>query len=229
MEGSMTAYETGRYEMFQRIVRFGREHRQFFPESSDARKTFALVANYVDELDALATARRDAVEHTWRRKAAARKALTARLRVLARIAHDESRRVAGADALFPLPSHPSDGTLLHTGKLFLRECAKARDLFLRYGLPETFVADLQNLVDAFEDSTQRGWHRRTTIVVARLGTVRALDRGLDAVRTLDVIVANALVREPTLLAVWRDIRRNESRGKAGSTKSTGFTAAANRS
>jgi hypothetical protein len=216
MEASMTAYETGRYDMFKRICRFGEAHRQFFPEASDARKTFALVAKCVDELDALVRAKRDATEHNWRRKAEARKALTARLRVLARIAYDESQRIPGADALFPFPRR-SDNALLNTGRLFVIKCANARDMFLRYGMPETFVADLQTLVDAFEDSTQRGWHRRTTIVVTRLGTEKALARGLDAVRTLDVIVWNTLAHEVTLIAVWRDIRRNDSRRETRAT------------
>jgi hypothetical protein len=90
------------------------------------------------------------------------------------------------------------GTARPTFRPNLRTCA-------------TVVADLQALVDAFEDSTGRGWHRRTTIVVARFGTERALARGLDAVRTLDVIVGNTLAHEPTVMAVWRDIRRNDSR------------------
>ena len=121
----MTPYETGRYGMFKRVCRFGEVHREFFPEVSDARKTFAQVAKHVEDLDALARARQDAMEHGWRRKAEARRALRARLRVLARIAYDEGLRVPGADALFPFPSRRSDGTLLHTGKLFVSACTNA--------------------------------------------------------------------------------------------------------
>jgi len=199
--------------MFKRVLRFGHEHRELFPDASDARKTFALLARHVDKIDALASAKRDALQHRWQRKAEARKALTARLRVLARIAYDESRRVPSADACFPMPAHPSDAKLCHTGKLFVHECAKARGMFLRYGMPDTFVDDLKTLVDAFEDTMSRGWHRRTTIVVTRLGIPRVLREGLDVVRTLDVIVGNALAHEPMLIAVWQDIRRNDSRRK----------------
>src|SRR5262245_34281353 len=103
-EVTMTAYETGRYEMFKRVCRFGQENAKFFSEASDARKTFALLAKCVETVDAFAGDRRDALEHGWRRKAEARKALTARLRVLARIAYDEGRRVPDADAMFPLHS-----------------------------------------------------------------------------------------------------------------------------
>ena len=213
----MTAYESGRYEMFKRVCRFGQENAQFFSEASDARKTFALVAKCVETVDRFAGDRRDALEHGWRRKAAARKALTARLRVLARIAYDESRRVPGADAMFPLPSHPSDSLLLQTGNLFIQECAKASTMFLRYGMPDTFVADLKTLVETFEDCTHGGWHRRTTIFVTRMGTATELEHGLDAVRTLDVIVGNTLANEPTLMALWRDIRRNDSRRRNVST------------
>jgi hypothetical protein len=211
MEDRMTAYETGRYEMFKRVCRFGDANRQFFPDGSDARKTFALVGRHVSDLDGYARGKEDALKHGWRRKAEARKALTTRLRALARIAFDEGRRTPGADARFPFPTRGRDRALLTTGQLFVRECENARDMFLRYGMPETFVADLRTLVDAFEDTTNRGWQRRTTIVVTRQGTARALAHGLDAVRTLDVIVGNALAHEPTLMAVWRDIRRNDSR------------------
>src|SRR5262245_16228214 len=196
---AMTAYETGRYDMFKRVLRFGHEHRTLFPDASDARKTFTLLAAKVDQLDSLANAKLDAMQHSWRRKAEARTALTARLRVLARIAYDESRRVPSADACFPMPSHPSDAALWQTGNLFVHECAKAKDMFLRYGVPDTFVDDLKTLVEAFEDTTSRGWHRRTTIVVTRLGIPRVLAEGLDVVRTLDVIVGNALAHEATLL------------------------------
>lgn len=55
--------------------------------------------------------------------------------------------------------------------------------------------------------------RRTAIVVTRFGTATALARGLDAVRTLDVIVGNMLADEPALMAVWRDVQRNDSRRK----------------
>ena len=95
----MTAYESGRYEMFKRVCRFGQEHAHFFSEASDARKTFALVARCIEKVDGFGSDRRDALEHGWRRKAEARKTLTARLRVLARIAYDEARRVPGADAV----------------------------------------------------------------------------------------------------------------------------------
>jgi len=157
------------------------------------------------------------VEHGWRRKAEARKALTARLRVLARIAYDESRRVPDADAHFPLPPHPSTHCFCRRANLFVLECPKAKDMFLRYGISVTFVAELKTLVGAFEDCTHGGWHRRTTIFVTREGTATELARGLDAVRTLDVIVRNALAHQPTLMALWREIRRNDSRRKAPAT------------
>ena len=56
-----------------------------------------------------------------------------------------------------------------------------------------------------------------TIVLTRKSTTMAFERGLDAVQTLDVIVGTALANEPALLAVWRDIRRNDSRRKTAAT------------
>ena len=104
--------------------------------------------------------KREAKQHSWRRQAEARKALAARINHLARIARDEGRRVPGADDRFPLLRKRWDTALLLHGKVFVDECRNATGMFLRYGMPDTFVDDLRALVDAFAESRSRGWHRR---------------------------------------------------------------------
>lgn len=209
----MTAFETGRYDMFKRVCTFGETHRGYFAEGSDARKTFALVAKAIAEIDRFGSAKRDVRQHGWRKRTEARKALASRLRELANVAKDESRRVPDADAMFPLPRNRWDIALQQAGRLFVQECAKAPGMFLRFGMPATFVDDLKVLLEAFERSMHQGWDRRATIFVARRGIEASFAEGFEAVRTLDVIVSNSLRLEPTLLALWKDIRRNDSRRK----------------
>lgn len=213
----MTAFETGRYDMFKRVCTFGETHRGDFAEGSDATKTFALVAKAIADIDGFGSAKRDVRQHGWRKRNEARKALAGRLKELANVAKDEGRRVPGADERFPLPRKRWDLALLQHGRLFVEECANARGMFLRFGMPETFVDDLKALVQAFERSMHQGSDRKTTIFVARCGIGLSFAQGFEAVRTLDVIVNNSLRQEPTLLALWKDIRRNDSRRKSKST------------
>jgi hypothetical protein len=48
---------------------------------------------------------------------------------------------------FPMPNSVSDQTLLTTGRKFVRDAEPLRSQFLAHGMPASFVADLNALVD----------------------------------------------------------------------------------
>ena len=52
----MDRYQSLRYEMFLRVREFGTTHRQLFPESSTAHKSFAALATAVDRIRTHTTA-----------------------------------------------------------------------------------------------------------------------------------------------------------------------------
>lgn len=209
----MTTYETGRYEMFKRIVKFRDAHVQLFPERSDAHRAFAVVAKAVAQIDDHTSRKRNAKLHGWRQQRLAREALRTNVDALAKAAADEARRVPGADARFPPPKGRSDMSLILCGRLFVDECERARPMFLRLGFADSFAADLSERLEAFEATRKRSRDKRTTVAIAREATQRAFEEGFAGARTLDLIVANTVGRESPILALWKDIRRNDSRRK----------------
>jgi hypothetical protein len=91
--------------------------------------------------------------------------------------------------------------------VFLRDGHAHLERFMPLGVPRTIVADLQALVNRF-DEADRTWRTgqagRTT---AQDGINEAIKAGLDAMRTLDVIVPNTADDDPVLDASWRRARR----------------------
>ena len=74
-------------------------------------------------------------------------------------------------------------------------------------MPATFVADLEGLIVAFEGALEARGASREERVAARTRRFEALAAAMDAVRGLDMIVANHLAADPVTQAVWKRERR----------------------
>ena len=83
-------------------------------------------------------------------RAMAREALVDRLESTARTARAIARDTPGFEDRFHVPSPRSDQALLTAGRLFARDAEVFRDQFLAHAMPQTFVADLLEVVDTFE-------------------------------------------------------------------------------
>ena len=178
----MTRYEQARFDMLLRVRDFGTAHRGRFPESSTAGKAFAAVSAAVTTLEAHATARVLAAEEGKKAKRAA----------------------------FRLPKQRSDQAWLTSARAFIREGEAVKARFVTFGMPDTFVTNLQELTGSFEQAI-RGWRVGKSGLAALAGIKTALGQGLDAARTLDVVLANSLDDDPVLLAAWARARRVEAK------------------
>jgi hypothetical protein len=85
-------------------------------------------------------------------------------------------------------------------------------------MPETFVADLQRLVEAFDEAIRAREDGKEQKSIALKGLKSALAAGLDAASALDVIVANQLSGDRDAMAAWEHDRKvdvpRRRRGKA---------------
>lgn len=203
----MTKDERLRYEMFQRVRDFGTAHRQHFPDDSMGGKAFRAVEAAIAEIEARATEKVLTAEEGKTSRTAAREALLERLAVIARTARLVSKSAPGADAVFQMPEYRSDVDLLTAARACVREAQAGLDRFVLLGMPKTFVTDLQALVDAFEQAVHGRRVGRAGAAAARAGLKAALVQGLDAVRTLDIVVTNTLGDDAASLAVWKRDRK----------------------
>jgi hypothetical protein len=201
----MTAIETRKYEMLVRVRDFGNEHGDLFPESTLAREQFTTVSAAVKELSESAVKKMSAKQEGKRTKGTARGALLDRLESMALTARAIARDTPGLEDRFHVPKRRSDQDLLTTGRLFARDAGVFKDQFLAHAMPETFVADLIELVETFEQAIRD--REAGKGVATRASMHAALESGTTAVQKLDAMVTNHLRGDTATTALWRSVRR----------------------
>jgi hypothetical protein len=193
--------------MLVRVRDFGKLYQDRFPEGGEGRTAFAAVGAVVGEIDAFVGDQQTASRRARQAKLQAREALSARLLTIARSARVVAKSTPDFDAKFPLPVQQSDVAMLQAGLLFAKEVVAVKDAFVRCGLPDTFVEDLKQAVTAFEQAIAGKHDGRTSGKVSSVGIRKALAKGMSAVDSLDVLVANALNADLTTMETWKSKRR----------------------
>jgi hypothetical protein len=204
----MNARERRQYEMLVRVRDFGNSYGHLFPESSVARDNFAAVAAAIGELDAQDLTHMSAsVAARVERKETARRALLARLQAIGQTARVLPRDASGADQQFTVPASATDQTVLTAGRKFVRDAEAFSSQFFAHGMPATFLADLNALVDNFDRALRDRGLGREARRAARASTRAALSSGLAAVRSLTAIVTNHLADDGVTRTLWERERR----------------------
>ena len=108
-----------------------------------------------------------------------------------------SKASPGSDGAFRIPNNSSDVALLTAARAILQESQAAVDRLVLLGLPKTFVTDLQELIDRFEQGVHGRRTGRAGVAAALAGLEDAFARAHDAVLTLDIVVGNTLRKDPS--------------------------------
>ena len=193
-------------EMLVRVRDFGATHGHRFPQASLANASFQSITDMVQELNdhavvQLALRREGAVART-----AARAALLDMLDAISRTA----RVIQHEDPSFPntflMPDRESAQAVLTAAKLFDRDIEPVAARFIAHAMTETFVADLRRSIATYDAEIRDFGNSRGQSAAARESIEELLASGLALARKLDVIVANRLGHDATVLAEWRRIR-----------------------
>jgi len=205
----MTRKQTRQYEMLQRVSTFGQAHRTLFPSDSVGGQAFDTLAASVRRLSEQAVSKRTSARGGSGSRRAAREDLLHRLETVRRGARGIALDIPGFDDPFREPPPRSDQGLLTTGRAFVTAAEAAKDRFVAYGMPESFLTTLRAQVDAFEQGAMAREVGRDHHTAARAGIDEALADALGRVRRLDYIVASRVQDDPVTLAVWKRDRRIE--------------------
>jgi hypothetical protein len=203
----MTAIETRRYEMLVRVRDFGSTHGDLFPESTLAREQFTTVSAAVKELGEYAVRKMAAKQEGKKTKAIVREALLDRLESIAITARAIARDTPGFEDRFHVPRPRNDQGLLTAGRLFARDAEVLKNQFLAHAMRDTFVADLIESVETFEQAIRERETGKGAQTAARASMQEALATGTAAVQKLDAMVNNHLRDDPETTALWRSVRR----------------------
>lgn len=199
--------------MFVRVRNFGVANGDVFPESSGGSQAFDVLAGAAVAIEEHLTRRAEARARARKVRSSTRMAVTNYMKAIAAT----GRRAADADSgvhPFRMPSRRSAAVLLATARLFMEEAERRRDSFVILGMPPTFITDFQRLVRELEQAIEVQQDSRASRHMAQAGIQMALLRGTDALRTLDVVVANVLRGDPVRLAQWHGARHIEGQGSS---------------
>jgi len=214
----MNAFERRQYDMLVRVRDFGDRYGHLFPTSSVAAQNFAAVAAGIKELDAQEVAHNAAsVSARGHRKEMARAALLTRLQAISETARVVASEVTGLDRQFQVPSPATDQTLLTLGRRFVRDAEPLTSRFLTQGMPATFLADLNLLVESFDRALRDRGLGREGRRAARASTKAILLSARAAVRSLHSIVINHLRDDAVTRTVWERERRIVYQKRADAT------------
>jgi hypothetical protein len=194
--------------MLVRVRDFGVSRRDAFPARSVAGRAFTAVATAVAELGEPVASSAAAARGGTGSRTHARAALVDALRVIDRTARAIAMKTPGFDEVFRRPHRRQrDRTLIMTGRLVLQRAAASRDRFVALNLRANFVEDLQERVDRFEQALAARDRAASRLAVARARVAHAFRSAYNAVRTLDVIVANQFRGDSAVQAAWARARR----------------------
>lgn len=212
----MRKEQTRRYEMFVRVRNFGTANRERFPESSTGGRKFAEVAEAVATIEEQLTRRAQARAEARKVKATTRAAVMHGMKAIAATGRRATEGEWGTHP-FRMPTRKSAPVILSTARLFVEEAERRKDRFVALGMAPTFLAEFQKLVEDLAQAVNlqqdsRGFRHR-----AQAGIENTLTRGFNAIRDLDVTVANALAHDPAALAQWDAVRRLDGHGPSSSS------------
>ena len=204
--------ETRRLEMFIRASAFGKAHAGAFPTRTRGADVLTELNAIIAELETHTTAQaagQRATKAGTTHKAAARAALREDLEAISRTARVMALTTPGLEDKFRLPRNAGDQVWLAAARAFAQDAVPLKDEFIRRGLPDDFIDDLNADIAAFEASIDSGAQQTGARVAATVAIDAAIDRGMNAVRELDAIVRNVFRNDAATLGAWTSASHTE--------------------
>lgn len=197
-----------------KLATFGRvrDYMRAFPFTQPAEATVqARLEDRIARAETLA-----AQQHSGRagfRAAAARRAEVRRtmqayaLPLLARVAEAASREVPGLETLFQPPRANGSSLAFRTvARTMVEEAQARRDLFLRYGMPETLLDDLTGALDQHDDAESEANAGRRAQVGASGDLEAVTGEIMQLLQQLDAMNRYRFQKEPERLVAWESAR-----------------------
>lgn len=189
----MNDRERRRYDMFVRVRQFGVESAVDFPAPSIGATQFGVVdteINFLDASGADQAAGFGEARQQYEIKGTARENLREDMSDIARTARSMEYAFNGIEDKFRMPRGTNDQELIATARAFALEAVPYQADFVAYGMPATFITDLDALIAAFEATLPTTAGAIDEHVAATANIAESIRRGMQAVRILTGVVQN---------------------------------------
>lgn len=212
----MKDIERRRLDMFKRVRTFANSYRDKFSPTSLAISTVTSLEGVIGELEqtaALKTSTTNVSQQKTTNKSMIKDSIREVLEMISRTARVMAFDDAGFEQKFRLPKDLSEQQLLDTARAFLEDAIPLAAKFRDYEVPETFLDDLKEDIEAFEKVLAE----RQDVVLQRIESNASIDnlidRGMKEVRIFDAIINNKFRDDVGILTAWTNAKHIERVGK----------------
>ena len=207
-----------------RVHDFATAEAAFFPPATIGGQLFAVISSALDQLGTHVSAQvggGNAAREGTEQKALAVEDLLEELMTIRRTTRSMDHDHPGLYAKFRIPPDLSATELLGLAEHFVTEATPFKADFIAYGLPETFLEDLNEQIGELRDALADQAAGTRTRVTATAGIRETVDDAFVALRRVDPIVQNIFRDNPAKLAAWASAKHLEraprrKRGGGGS-------------
>jgi hypothetical protein len=210
------------------VHNFATAEAALFPPATIAGQMFTEISSGMALLDANVAAQ-VAGDNTARegteQKALAQEELLDLLMMFRRTARSMDDQIPGVHAKFRVPPKLSAAELLGVAETFATEALPLKTEFIAYGMPATFLEDLNEQIAELREALTIQTAGTRTRVTSTASIDEILTKAFTALRRVDPIVRNILRDQPAKLAAWESARHLERapRRKKTSGGGTGGT------
>jgi hypothetical protein len=206
------------------VSEFATAEAAFFPPASVGGQLFAEISSALAQLDTHVSAQvggGNTAREGTEQKALAREELLELLTMIRRTSRSMDHEHPGVHAKFRIPPDLSATELLGVAEHFATEAAPFKTNFIAYGLPETFLEDLNELIADVREALADQTTGTRTRVTATAGIRETLEKAFTALRRVDPIVRNVFRDQPAKLAAWASARHLERAPRRKRSPSSG--------
>lgn len=142
-------------------------------------------------------------------KSLAREELLEDLNRISRTARSMRRTMPGLEEKFRSPGRLGDQELLTLARAYATDALPLKSEFIQRGLPENFLEDLNQDIEAFEEAITRQTQGGSAQVSATATIEDLAAQGMETLRELDPIMRNIFDNDAATLAAWTSARHIE--------------------
>jgi hypothetical protein len=192
-------------ETFLRVHQLGIDEADSYAGNTFIADLFNALSQVISDLETHADEQASGLIHAQqgtRSKEGARNELERDLNAIRRTARSMSVTIPGLEKKFPSVSHLKDQELLTAARMYAADALPLKAEFIKRGLPDSFLDDLNDDIAAFEEALTQRTQGREKHVNATATIDDLIERGMRIVRELDPIMRNLFENEPGKLAAW---------------------------
>lgn len=219
----MNDRENRRLQMFVRAREFGVAHSRDFADDGVGKGLFTTLTTTISEIENHAESEVSGKGHARQgttTRSLAREAVREDIEAISQTAMAMSNNIPGLDDNFQLPPRNNDQLLLNAAHAFVTEATPLRAQFIAHELPSDFLDNLSADISALETAINNHSNGVEGHVSAGAGIDEAIDRGIETVRRLDVVVRNRYSNNVTVLAEWTSASHTQREPRSKPTTPT---------